>query len=161
MPPVFSRVLGTIGQKTLFCTRTADIVMSNATVNPLDHSKRRLMVVDDHPVLRRGLANVLANELDAEVSAEAGEPDRALRDIAVFCPELVVVGIPLSGGDGIELIRQIRMRWPEIKVVAWSMFEEDVVAKQVAETGARGYVEKNEPLENMIRTVAGVLAHEP
>ena len=119
--------------------------------------KHRLMIVDDHPIVRRGLAELLAREVDLEIGNGADNVVDAMTEVEIFRPDLVVVDMSLNDSSGIELIAQLKARHPDVKTLAWSMFDEKVFAERALQAGAMGYVNKKEPIENMVRAVHQVL----
>ena len=120
--------------------------------------KRRIFLVEDHPVFREGLSKLLGSEDDLTVCGEAGNAQQALKAIVKLEPELVVVDIGLPGRSGLELIKEIRaMKFPA-KLLAVSMFEEAVYAQRVLRAGGDGYVMKQEDPEVIVLAIRDVLA---
>ena len=105
----------------------------------------RVLIVDDHPFMRRGLAQTIKDQPGLTVCGEAGTIAEALEIIKVQNPHLVVVDISLGTESGIELIIQIRQKWPEIRVLVSSMHDENLYAERAFRAGASGYVNKGEP----------------
>jgi len=116
------------------------------------------MIVDDHPIVRRGLAELLARELDVEVCGGADNVADAMVEVETLHPDLVVVDMSLRDSHGIELITQIAERWPDVKTIAWSMFDEKVFAERAVQAGAMGYLNKKEPIENVVQAIRQVFA---
>lgn len=115
------------------------------------------MVVDDHPIVRRALVELLTRELDCEVRDGTDNIADALKEIEALRPDLVVVDLSLSDGSGIELITQMKADYENIKTIVWSMFDEKMFAERAVQAGAMGYVNKKEPIENMVQAVRRVL----
>jgi DNA-binding NarL/FixJ family response regulator len=113
--------------------------------------------VDDHPIVRRGLADLLARELNAEVCGTADNVADAIKEAEALQPDLIIVDMSLNDSSGIELIAEVKTRWPNVKTLAWSMFDEKVFAERALRAGALGYVNKKEPIENMVHAVCQVL----
>ncbi|NLE37164.1 MAG: response regulator transcription factor [Pirellulaceae bacterium] len=132
--------------------------MSISTSHCPRGAKRRLMIVDDHPIVRRGLAELLARELDVEVCGGADNVADALVEVETLHPDLVVVDMSLRDSHGIELIIQIAERWPDVKMLAWSMFDEKIFAERAVQAGAMGYLNKKEPIENVVHAIRQVFA---
>ena len=127
------------------------MTMSTSSSSRQRGPKRKLMIVDDHPIVRRGLAELLARELDVDVCGGADNVADALVEVEKLRPDLVVVDMSLRDSHGIELIAQIAERWPEVKTLAWSMFDEKVFAERAVQAGAMGYLNKKEPIENVVQ----------
>ena len=122
--------------------------------------KSRVLLVDDHPVIRQGLAALIREEPDLDVCGEASNAREALELIAAQNPEIALVDISLNGPDGIELIKDIKIRYPEVRVLVLSMHDEAVYAERALRAGARGYLMKSEPLEKVIEAIRRVLMGE-
>ena len=122
--------------------------------------KSRVLLVDDHPVIRQGLAALIREEPDLDVCGEASNAREALELIAAQNPEIALVDISLSGPDGIELIKDIKIRYPEVRVLVLSMHDESVYAERALRAGARGYLMKSEPLEKVMEAIRRVLMGE-
>jgi len=119
----------------------------------------RVFVVDDHPMIREGLTACIKMQPDMEVCGEAAEAKQALANISNSPhPDLVLVDIGLADGNGLDLIRQIKSRFPNIKTLVLSAFDESLYAERALRAGALGYVTKRECQEKIIdalRTVLG------
>jgi len=122
--------------------------------------KFRVVVVDDHPIIRRGLADLINQEDDLEVCAEATDAHQALEMIASLKPDIAVVDISLKEINGIELIKHIKTRHPKLPTLVLSMHDETLYAERALRAGARGYVMKQEPPETVISSIRKVLAGE-
>ena len=120
--------------------------------------KKRIFLVEDHPVFRDGLAKLLAAEDDLTVCGEAGNARQAVKAIVELKPDLAVVDIGLPGKSGLELIKDIRARKFPVKLLAVSMFEEAVYAQRVLRSGGDGYVMKQEDPEIIVLAIRDVLA---
>jgi len=120
--------------------------------------KKRIFLVEDHPVFRDGLAKLLAAEDDLTVCGEAGNARQAVKAIVELKPDLAVVDIGLPGKSGLELIKDIRARKFPVKLLAVSMFEEAVYAQRVLRAGGDGYVMKQEDPEVIVLAIRDVLA---
>jgi DNA-binding NarL/FixJ family response regulator len=117
----------------------------------------RILIVDDHPLFRRGLAATIGDESDLEVCGEAADACEALRQVAALDPDLVIVDLSLRKGHGIELVKQIRARDERVKVLVCSMHEEALFAERALHAGARGYINKQEASEKVIESIRAVL----
>ena len=119
--------------------------------------KHRILIVDDHPIVRQGLARLMEHEPDIEVCGGAQSVSEAIEKVETLRPDLVIVDISLKESHGIELISQLKARDEKAKMLVWSMFDEKVFAERVLRAGAMGYVNKQEPVETVIRAVRQVL----
>ena len=122
--------------------------------------KHRILLVDDHPLVRRGLADVFAREPDLEACGEAGDVAEALAAVERTKPNVVIVDLTLKPGHGIELIEKLKNRDPDLIILVSSMHDEMLFAERVLRAGARGYISKQEPPEALIRAVRQVLRGE-
>jgi DNA-binding NarL/FixJ family response regulator len=116
--------------------------------------------VDDHPILRDGLAQVIANAPDLAVCAQAATAAEALIAIEQAPPDLAIVDIFLEGSNGIDLTKSIRERWPDVKVLILSMHDEAVYALRALRAGAMGYVMKQEVSGTILTAIRRILAGE-
>lgn len=125
-----------------------------------DAAPVRVMVVDDHPLIRLGLSRFIEAQEDLSVVAEADGYGEALRQLAAARPDLVTMDLSIRGGDGVELIRRIRDEAPAVRILVVSMFDDVIRARRAFEAGARGYINKEEPPERVIDAIRTVLAGE-
>lgn len=127
----------------------------------LSHSKKyRVLLVDDHPLVRRGLADVIAREPDLETCGEAADVQEAIREVERTNPDVVVIDLTLKTGHGIELIERLKSRDSQIKILVSSMHDEMLFAERVLRAGAMGYITKQEPPEALLRAIRQVLGGE-
>ncbi|MHC4403239.1 MAG: response regulator transcription factor [Planctomycetota bacterium] len=126
----------------------------------LDSNRVRILIVDDHPIFRRGLVELIAEESDLEVCGEAADPLEALRCAETAAPDLVIVDLSLREGHGIDLIEQIKRRDEQIKMIVCSMHEESRFAERALRAGALGYVNKQDASEKLIDAIHRVLKGE-
>jgi DNA-binding NarL/FixJ family response regulator len=110
---------------------------------------RRILLVDDHPFLRMGLAQFLNSQPDLVVCGEAGDPKEAMHQVEKSKPDLVLLDLNLPGKGGLELLKDIRALHPELPVLVLSMHDEPQYAPRVLRAGARGYIMKSEPVSRM------------
>lgn len=123
--------------------------------------KQRVLVVDDHPLFRRGVVQLLTDEADLEVRGEASNSQEALGQLRRQTFDLAVVDIGLDGStNGIELTKAIRAEKPALPILVLSMHDETIFAERALRAGARGYVMKREALDNFIKAVRTVLRGE-
>jgi len=131
--------------------------MNSMIPNRIGSRKKKLLIVDDHPIVRRGLADLLTRELDLDAREGVDNVAAALEMVAEFRPDLVVVDMSLNESSGIELIEKIKADFPDVKTLAWSMFDEKMFAERALRAGAVGYVNKKEPIDSMVHAVREVL----
>jgi len=118
----------------------------------------RIVLVDDHPSVREGLADSINRETDLSVCGQADDHKGALRVIEATGPRLVVVDLTLRDSSGLELIKAIQARWPDLFVLVVSMHDETLYAERVLRAGARGYITKQEATHKVIQAIRHVLA---
>ena len=119
--------------------------------------KTRLLLVDDHAVMRNGLAALFNEEPDLQVCGEAESAAEALALLAANPVDVAVVDISLKGSDGLELIRQISSQYPSVLSLVLSMYDESVYAERALRAGARGYVRKAEAADTVMTAVRRIL----
>ena len=119
--------------------------------------KKKILLVDDHPLMRRGQADLLEREADLTVCGEAGTARAAMEAIPKLKPDLVLVDMALPDKDGLELIKDIRVLHPELPVLAMSMQDESLYASRVLRAGGRGYVMKGDAPEQLASAIRAVL----
>ena len=122
--------------------------------------KVRILLVDDHPMVRERLAEVIERELDLTVCGEAEDRFRALEVIATTRPHLVIIDLTLKNSHGIELIKDIRSRYPEALMLVVSMHDELLHAERVIRAGAKGYITKQEATRKVMLAIRTVLKGE-
>ena len=130
----------------------------SSPIGPL--TRYRVLIVDDHPVVRQGLAMAIGRESGLEVCGEAERIADALRLVESECPDVVIIDLSLDGEDGLELIDFIKSRWANVKLLAYSSHDEETYAGRVLRAGAAGFVSKREPLTKVVAAVRQVLSDE-
>lgn len=121
-------------------------------------TKTRILVVDDHPMMRQGLAALINNEPDLAICCEAENAAQAMEAIAVKNPDLVLVDITLPDKSGLELIKDIQAQFPGMRVLVISMHDESLYAERVLRAGGRGYIMKQEGGKRLMEGIRQVLA---
>jgi DNA-binding NarL/FixJ family response regulator len=121
------------------------------------HEKYRIFVVDDHPLVRESLRNLLNQQLDLSVCGEAEDAPRALSAIIAQKPHVAVVDLSLKTGSGMDLIKDLKVHCPRVAIVVLSMHDENLYAERVLRAGARGYVMKRETTKNILAAIRRVL----
>jgi DNA-binding NarL/FixJ family response regulator len=122
--------------------------------------KSRVLLIDDHPIMREGLARRIDHEADLTVCAEAGNAHEALDAIGRAKPDIAIVDISLGDSHGLELIKDIKVRYPKLPMLVFSMFDESLYAERVLHAGARGYLMKHTPSNTLVAAIRRVLAGE-
>lgn len=118
----------------------------------------RILLVDDHPLVRERLAEVINREIDLIVSGEAEDRQQAIEAILARPPDLVIIDLTLKNSDGLELIKDIRTRWPKMRMLVVSMHDESLYAERVIRAGAMGYITKQEATRKILVAIRRVLS---
>lgn len=118
----------------------------------------RIFVVDDHPLVRDGLALLIGSERDLQVCGSAGSMREALAQIAQAPPDVMVVDLSLKDGLGLELIKTVKERHPQVRMLVVSAYEEGKYAERALRSGALGYVNKQECETKLLEAIRTVLA---
>jgi DNA-binding NarL/FixJ family response regulator len=122
--------------------------------------KKRIFLVDDHPIVREGLAQVLAAENDLEVVGQADSAPQAYSGVSATTPHLAIVDLQLREGDGLELIKSLLQMQPALRVLVLTMHAEPYYAERALRAGAHGFLTKEEVGDQIISAVRQVLAGE-
>jgi two-component system invasion response regulator UvrY len=117
----------------------------------------RILIVDDHPVLRRGLKEILVRELEGATCGEAGNASQALSEVQSQDWDLVILDVTMPGRSGLDVLRDLRGLRPKLPVLVLSMHPEDQLGKRVLRAGASGYMNKESAPEELIKAVRKVL----
>lgn len=120
--------------------------------------KKTVFVVDDHPLLRQGLALMINQQRDLMVCGEAEEAQAALKAIAVHRPDILIADISLRGPDGLDLLKTVRMLYPSLPVLILSMHDESIYAERALRAHANGYIMKQEATEKVLIALRRILA---
>ena len=134
--------------------------MPQSTLAAAGTRKYRVFVVDDHPIVRQGLALLIDQEPDLVVCGAAEEAHTALHAISSLRPDIVILDISLPGPDGIELLKTIRSMEPDLPILVLSMHAESVYAERALRAGANGYIMKQEATDNVLDALRRILRHE-
>src|SRR6185437_15127084 len=118
----------------------------------------KILIVDDHPMVREGLAMQIALQPDLEVCGEAEDVPSALALIGSARPDLAIIDISLKKGNGLDLIGSIKDRHPETRVLVWSMYKENLYAERALRAGASGYLNKGQATRQLLEAIRAVLA---
>ncbi len=117
----------------------------------------RIVLVDDHPAVREGLAESINHESGLAVCGQADDHAGAVRVIEATSPDLVVLDLTLRSSSGLELLKNIRARWPRVLILVMSMHDENLYAERVLRAGAHGYITKQEATQQVIQAIRHVL----
>ncbi len=120
----------------------------------------RILIIDDHPMVRLGISQILAREPDLEVCGETGKASRAIQMLADIKPDLALVDISLEDMSGLDLIRMMRQECPTCRILVCSMHAENLYAERALRAGAAGYVRKSDGGTELVAAVRAVLAGE-
>ncbi len=120
--------------------------------------QKKVFLVDDHPIVRQGLAQLLNSEPDFTVCGQGEDVYGSLRAIRDARPDLCLVDVSLKDGDGIELLKELQAQLPELPVIMLSMHDESLYAERALRAGARGYIMKQEAPQIMLAAIRKVLS---
>jgi DNA-binding NarL/FixJ family response regulator len=119
--------------------------------------KKTVFIVDDHPLLRQGLALMINREHDLAVCGEAGGAQAAMQEIGRLKPDIVIIDISLNGPDGLDLLKSLRILHPSLPVLILSMHDESIYAERALRAKANGYIMKQEATEKVLVAVRRIL----
>ncbi len=127
--------------------------MSESTPTPA-----RLLLVDDHPLMRRGLTQLLSLEENLTVAGQASSCPEALAALRAQPFDLIIADVSLGGVSGLDLLKDIKIHWPKLPVLMLSMHDETLYAERVLRAGARGYISKQASAEHLVAAIRRVLS---
>src|SRR2546427_1597822 len=122
---------------------------------------KRIVIVDDHPLFRKGLEQLIQSEDGFAVCGEANNAPEAMDVIRKLNPDLAIVDLTLPGANGIELIKNIRAESPKLPILVLSMHDESLYALRALRAGAKGYVMKHEAMTNVVQAIHEVFNWRP
>ena len=122
---------------------------------------KRIVIVDDHPLFRKGLQEMIHSDATFAVCGEAGNAAEGMDVVREIHPDLVIVDLSLPGANGIELIKNIRAELPKLPILVLSMHDESLYALRALRAGADGYVMKHEAMANVIQAIREVFNGRP
>jgi DNA-binding NarL/FixJ family response regulator len=122
--------------------------------------QKKILVVDDHPMMREGLRAVIKHEPDLIVCGVAENAIQAMEAVPKLTPDLALVDITLPGKSGLELVKDLKALHPELPILAISMHDESLYAERMLRAGANGYITKQQPSEELVRAIRKVLGRE-
>ncbi len=121
-------------------------------------SPLKILIVDDHPIVREGLSMQIATQPDMTVCGEAEDVTGALALVESTRPDVAIVDISLKNGNGIDLIRRVKSRHPDMPILVWSMYPENLYAERALRAGAQGYLHKGQATRQLLEAIRAVLA---
>jgi DNA-binding NarL/FixJ family response regulator len=119
--------------------------------------KIKILLVDDHPLVREWLTNLLSQQADFQVCGETGQAPEALQFVGALQPDIAIVDLTLAAGSGLELIKDIKAGHPGVALLVLSMHDEMLYAERALRAGAGGYIMKSEATQKVIEAVRAVL----
>ena len=138
-----------------------DVYLSNLYPMVLQIEKKRILLVDDHEIIRRGLHVFVETDPGLEVCAEAESAAEALEKCAEFSPDIALIDLSLGSDSGLDLIKEIAKRFPDVKTLAVSMLDEQIYAERVLKAGGYGFISKSVSTRQLVEAVRCVLDGEP
>ncbi len=129
-------------------------------VNNRKSGKARVLIVDDQPVVRERLGALIANEPDLGLCGDTDNPRSAFDLVAHEKPDVVITGLSLKDAHGLEFIKDLRVRYPQVRVLVFSMYDESLYAERTIRAGASGFVSKQEPTTELLRAIRHVLKED-
>jgi len=123
-------------------------------------NKYKVFIVDDHPIMRQGISQLINQEIDLVVCGDSGDVSNVRNAIAESAPDIVMVDISLGQSSGISLIEELAHYYPDLLMLAFSMHDESVYAERCLKAGAKGYIMKQEPPEKVMAALRKVLRGE-
>ena len=132
-------------------------MLKNNTLK-IKKAKSRVLLIDDHPILRQGLGQLINQETDLMVCGEAEDAAKAFDAVVSLNPDVAVIDISLKNGNGIELIKNIKACYPDLPILVLSMHDESLYAERALRAGSLGYVMKDEAIEQVLVAIRHVMA---
>ena len=120
----------------------------------------RIYIVDDHPLVRHGLSQIVANEADMEICGEAEDSPAAIRGVGEANPDAIIVDISLKGANGLELIKNLKAIHEDIPILVFSMHDETIYAQRALRAGAKAYVMKKESPSKVVDAIRKIIQGE-
>jgi DNA-binding NarL/FixJ family response regulator len=128
--------------------------------NQRGENKTKILIVDDHPIVRQGLTELINHEQDLEVCGQAENAHQAIQVLKELKPDMAIVDISLKETSGLELIKDIKAQYPNLLVLALSMHDESLYAERALRAGAKGYIMKAEATEKVATAIRKVMSGE-
>src|ERR1044072_5482884 len=127
---------------------------------PAQADRIKVFLVDDHPIVRQGLSQLIDRESDLRVCGQAEDARSTLDQLEHAQPDIMIVDVSLNGPDGIDLLKEIRSRYPRLAVLILSMHDEALYAERSLRAGANGYIMKQEATERVLTAIRRILNGE-
>src|SRR4029078_4753579 len=122
--------------------------------------KARVLIVDDHPIVRDGFSNLVKRQRDLAPCGEASTVAETFTAVETLKPDLVLLDLWIGGGDGLDLIKSLKARFPQLRILVISFSDEAVYAARALRAAARGYVMKSQPSKEVLTAIRTVLSDE-
>lgn len=126
----------------------------------MNKRQAKILIVDDHPLVRAGFHQLIAEEPDLSVCGEASNQREALQIVKKTVPDVTIIDISLRSGSGLDLIKRLHAKDPAIRILVASMYEDSIFAERALKAGASGYINKREAPSNILNAVRQVLKGE-
>ena len=126
----------------------------------LDGARRKILVIDDQPIVRQHLAHLIESQADLSLCGETDDARNAMELIATKRPDIVVTGLSLKSAHGLGFIKDMRARFPRLRVLVFSAFDEALYAERAVKAGAKGFVHKRENTEQLLTAIREILGGE-
>ncbi len=127
----------------------------------VDHTRLRLLLVDDHSIVREGIRAVLEEQDDLSVVGECGSGDEALAVAPALAPDIVLLDLCMPGMGPVETIRKLRAAVPALRIMVFTSFADDEVVREVLDAGATGFLLKDALQDELVRAIRSVAAGQP
>ena len=134
--------------------------MPKPLLKPVEDKKSRIYLIDDHPLLVEGISQLIDSEPDLQVIGSTGDWTVALKKIAELKPDLVILDINLARANGVEVMKNLRVYYPELRVLMLSMHDESLYAMRSIRAGAQGYIMKVSAADQVVTAIRQILAGE-
>ena len=131
---------------------------AKASTSPPNVLRKKILVVDDHPMTRAGVVQFIGKQIDLEVCQEAGSPAEAMEAIAKVSPDLLLTDMTMPGRSGVEFIKDVLALHPKLPILVLSMHDEMIYAERALRAGARGYIMKEAGGERLLEAIRRVLS---
>ena len=135
-------------------TQTNTNASGGKTSKPSDQI--RVLIVDDHPAIREAIVETLRKTMDMEVCGEASTSDGAFRMAEKLDPDIAIIDISLEDAHGLDLVQNIRSQYPNVNMIVFSMYDENVYAERAIRAGASGYLMKSESTKQLVEAIRSV-----
>src|SRR5450759_4107590 len=126
-------------------------------IAPKTAARNKILIVDDHPMMREGLRGVINREPDMMVCGEVENAHQAVDAVQKLAPDLALVDVTLPGKSGLELVKDLKAMHPRVVILALSMHDESLYAERMLRAGASGYITKQRPPEELVKAIRAVL----